>query len=79
MIGRLRVFVKDLLCRFVCIIESCDDCGIKQPLVWHAEDALWMKVTGITDGGGCFCPSCFDRRAEAFKIYLRWRPEEDKN
>lgn len=56
-------------------IESCHDCGIEQPLIWTAPDGLWVKVTGITDGSGVFCPRCFNKRAGANVGLLRWVPE----
>lgn len=61
-----------------CLIEFCDDCGIKQPLVWRADNALWAEIIGKPwDGGregpgGVLCPTCFDRRAERLGILLNW-------
>ena len=54
------------------IIEYCEDCGIKQALVWHADDKLWLAVTGKVNG--VFCPECFDRRAWDKGIDLSWKP-----
>lgn len=54
---------KSLLARFVAVVEFCHDCGREQPLIWHADDALWKAVHG--DGGGIYCPECFTKRAEA--------------
>jgi hypothetical protein len=63
---------------FITVIEYCDDCGIRQPLVWTVSDPLWNEVTGresvLTDGGGVYCPSCFNRRARANGLLLRWWP-----
>jgi hypothetical protein len=70
----LRLRFKHLLCRYRCIIEFCRVCGIKQPLVWTADDKLWQDVTGINNGSGILCPRCFDKQAISRGIYLRWIP-----
>lgn len=75
---KLRLLVKWLsgklhLNGVVNMIEYCDDCGRKQPLVWHAQDEVWLEVTG--DVGGVLCPECFDKRAHDLGIMLYWRPE----
>ena len=41
-------------------VEFCRDCGVQQSIVWHADDAAWVKVIG----GGVVCPPCFDARAK---------------
>lgn len=73
---RVRLLTK----RFICwagfgdrLIEFCQDCGRKQPLVWWADDELWMDF--VRQHGGTICPECFDRRATAKGIMLRWKPE----
>jgi hypothetical protein len=74
----LRLFAKWLvkklhLAGVVGLIEYCDDCGIRQPLVWYAADELWLAVTG--DVGGVLCPECFDRRARGnLHGLIRWTP-----
>lgn len=52
------------------LIEFCDRCGRRSPIVWHAPDALWFRVTGSKND--VFCPSCFRQAAEKLGIYLRW-------
>jgi hypothetical protein len=54
------------------IIEFCKRCGVRQPLVWHADDALWLRVTGSV--GGVLCPKCFSRRAHEQGILIEWTP-----
>ena len=74
----IRGMIKGVLCRFITIIEYCDDCGVEQPFVWTSPDALWAEVTDkrshLTDGGGVLCPECFDKRAKAKGLLLRWVP-----
>jgi hypothetical protein len=77
---RLRVFCKNLICRlhlagFFDLIEYCDDCGIRQPLVWYSDDALWLEITG--DVGGVLCPKCFTRRADQKRIWIKWTPVKE--
>lgn len=69
-----RVNIKRLLTSVVTLREFCHDCGVRQPIVWHADDELWKFVTGRYDGGGVLCPACFDRRATRFGILLNWTP-----
>jgi len=62
------------------LIEYCEDCGSKQPLVWWSGNALWERLTNhATPNGdnaaGILCPRCFDRRATDAGLLLRWRPE----
>ncbi len=61
----------------VVLIESCQACGIEQPLIWTADDELWKKVTGILDGSGIYCPKCFDELATEKGIFIRWIPTEE--
>ena len=74
----IRKAVKTIAAHFVCIIEFCHDCGVRQPIVWTASDPLWFEVTKKaskrTDGGGVLCPSCFSKRATAAGLMLRWVP-----
>ena len=58
---------------FVPVIEFCDDCGVRQPLTWTADDALWERVSGKKEGG-VLCPKCFDRRASEMGLFIRWIP-----
>ena len=61
--------------------EACQECGSPYPL-WHADDALYTRVTGNArhDNGeaasGLFCLNCFDRKAEARGISLQWNPSD---
>ena len=75
---RLVVWTKTFACHFMVIVEFCDDCGRRQPLVWTSSDALWTETTGkqsvLTDGGGVLCPECFDKKARANGLMLRWVP-----
>lgn len=59
------------------LIEYCQDCGVRQELVWHSPDDLWAELTEQpvdTDMGGVLCPECFSRHAEQRGILLRWCP-----
>lgn len=53
------------------LIEFCHDCGVRQPLVWWADDALYREVCG---GKGVLCPECFNERAHQLRILLMWTP-----
>ena len=68
----IRVAAKKWLARHRLIVEFCKDCGVKQPLVWTAADALWVEVWG--NEGGVLCPSCFTDRCERASIFVRWVP-----
>lgn len=62
------------------LIEYCLDCGMRQPVYWWADNSLWSEVMDETpvDGDnmpGVVCPKCFDRRAAAKGICIRWRPQ----
>jgi hypothetical protein len=41
--------------------EICEVCGHPVAAVWHAEDALWMRVNGHYSG--TTCTSCFNKKA----------------
>lgn len=71
---RVRARLKCALARFRIIDEFCHDCGRRQEVVWTAPDGLWAEVVGREDGGGVLCPGCFDIRAAAKGIVLRWVP-----
>lgn len=75
MYRKLRLLLKNLLVALgygSFLIEFCDDCGRRQPLVWWCEDSeLWHDATG---GHGSHCPECFDKRASNLGIILRWYP-----
>ncbi len=72
----LRRWVKDLIVAIGFgdrLIEYCNVCGIRQPLVWWAENELWLKLVG--SNYGALCPRCFDKRAYKAGLYLTWKPE----
>jgi hypothetical protein len=71
-LGRIRVPIKNVLAHVTCVIEFCEDCGRRQPLVWWADNALWYT---LADGEKTLCPECFDRRARARGLFLRWVPQ----
>ncbi|HUT59513.1 MAG TPA: hypothetical protein VNA25_16810 [Phycisphaerae bacterium] len=73
----LRKWWKRMLCRLrlITIIEYCDRCGVRQPLVWYSDDGLWFVVTG--QRGGVLCPRHFDEAALRRGILLRWWPYVD--
>ena len=72
MLRWLRRTWKGVICKFMVIIEYCHDCGIEQPVVWTADDDLWMLVNGSPYG--VLCPRCFGIRAEKMGLFLRWKP-----
>lgn len=81
-VGMLRRWSKELLCRWMCIIEYCHDCGVRQPLYWWADNALWSEITGEqpVEGDnmpGILCPTCFGKRAMSMGILLKWTPTID--
>lgn len=78
-IWRLRILIKSLwspIAHWLEVIEFCERCGRKQPLVWEADDALWKEVNGTRNG--CLCPECFDVLAErvGYQVIL-WIPTQD--
>lgn len=48
------------------------ECGKRYDAVWRAPDKLWKAVTGIKDGSGLFCPSCFTAIAQGKGISVYW-------
>ncbi len=50
MTRRVRVAFKRWAARHWLLIEFCHYCGVRQPIVWTAGDALWTDVCG--SGGG---------------------------
>lgn len=80
LLAPLICWLKTRLARWTTVIEFCHDCGVRQPLVWWADNSLWSEVTGAkpVDGDnmpGILCPNCFDRRADKMGLLLFWRPE----
>ena len=74
--------IKNILCRYTCIIEFCHNCGRKQPLVWWCPDnKLWCEITGEKeiDGecAGVLCPKCFDKIASQKGISIEWIAKEE--
>lgn len=71
---RLRKAAKRLVlrCHLGPLIEYCEDCGMRQPIVWWSDDDLWQKVAGATN---VLCPECFDRRAQRLGLGIRWFPQ----
>ena len=55
------------------LMEFCEHCGREQPLIWHADNALWLAMN---DGNryGVYCPECFDAKADSMGVLLRWEP-----
>jgi hypothetical protein len=61
----LRIYLKKALAPIInllpgdrfSIAESCEKCGVKQPLCWQADDAFWKETNGTTNG--VLCPRCF--------------------
>ena len=61
------------------LVEYCEDCGRRTPLVWWSPNDLWEEMTGeaTPDGDnapGILCPECFDRKASARGVILQWHP-----
>jgi hypothetical protein len=69
---KIRVWLKTHFTRQFAAIEFCQLCGCEQPVVWHADDALYLRVTG--DEHSVYCPTCFDDLAEHKGIWLNWQP-----
>jgi len=67
----LPAICKSLLARFLPVVEFCHDCGARVDQVWTADDDLWAV---ISPDAGPRCISCFDARAQAAGIFLRWKP-----
>lgn len=75
--SKLRLLGKWLICKLhlagmVNLVEYCDDCGVRQPLVWYSADQVWREVTG--EVGGVLCPRCFNDRAGRKGLLLYWSP-----
>lgn len=71
-----RRWVKDLIVAIGFgdrLIEYCNHCGVRQPLVWWSDNSLWLKLMG--GPYGAMCPKCFDRRATEAGLFLVWKPE----
>lgn len=74
----MKLKFKNLLCRLNLghwLIEYCDGCGSRQPLVWWSDSALWLAVVG--ERGGVLCPCCFDIMARKKGLFLRWYPQDE--
>lgn len=76
----IRLALKDYWVKRDMLIEYCQRCGIRQPVVWWCEsNALWEEVTGIPpvsekeSGGGIYCPRCFDEVAMSKGILIQFR------
>jgi hypothetical protein len=71
---KLRLLLKNIMCRIGIgdwLIEYCDECGRRQPLVWWCDSQeVYFKVTG--DRLGSPCPECFNRIAHERGFFLRW-------
>ena len=65
-----RYYLKKLISKFMCITEFCQDCGVKQPLVWTTSDNLWKEIYGSPYG--VLCPKCFDSRCFEKDKLLVW-------
>lgn len=52
--------------------ERCNACGRLYLTVYRVPDDLWAKVTGRTDGGGTWCPTCFGFIASEKGYSLYW-------
>lgn len=73
---KLRLWVKRLIVAVGLgdrLVEFCEVCGRRQPLVWWSSDALWLQLNGRVNGA--VCPTCFDCEAERQGMILRWVPE----
>src|ERR1700726_2726660 len=67
----IRLAWKNFVCRVGYgdwLIEYCEYCGRRQPLVWWTEDAIWQAVKRGEPGSPC--PECFDREAAKVGIHL---------
>lgn len=54
--------------------EVCNDCHKRYDrTIWWAPDELWLQLVGCS--GGTLCPGCFDDRAKAIGLFLRWVPQ----
>lgn len=55
--------------------ELCRRCNRRYPTVWQAPDDIFQQVTGITNGSGLLCISCFDVMAREKGVILFWNCE----
>ena len=72
----LRRVVKRLIVFVGCgslLVEYCEVCGRRQPLIWRASSSLWRQLNEGREGGA-LCPECFDRRAQKAGHCLTWAP-----
>lgn len=70
--------IKFLICKFWTVIEFCERCGRRQPLVWWCiSNPLYGEITGKTSGNGAYCPECFDKLASDKGIAIRWLATEE--
>lgn len=58
--------------------ERCNACGRPYLTIYHVPDDLWAKVTGRTDGGGTWCPTCFEFIASEKGYSLYWEARTDE-
>lgn len=54
-------------------LETCQICA-RPYVLWWAPTDIYVRVVG--NGGGLFCPNCFDRAAGRAGIDLQWVPKE---
>lgn len=73
-IRRARVRFKEWAAKHFRVIEFCHDCGRRQPLIWTAHDDVWAR---FATGQKPLCPECFDARAVAAGVLVRWIPTID--
>lgn len=56
--------------------EICHECGRPvarcSPTWWRADDALWLKVVGQSEG--LLCIPCFTHKAEGKGLLIYWAP-----
>ena len=52
--------------------ERCNACGRPYLTIYRVPDDIWAKVTGRTDGGGTWCPTCFEFVATEKGYSLYW-------
>ena len=73
---KLRLWFKQLIVKIgfgAKLIEFCERCGRRQPLIWWADEPIWWEVQ--KSHAGAYCPECFDHLATSYGMMLRWRPE----
>lgn len=57
----LRIHFKNLVCRFRCLDNFCDDCG-RRAQSFRVENGVWMRIVG--DDCAVLCYDCFCERAK---------------